>query len=149
MATTPRKSSPATKRASAKAAAAAPAPARRGPTKTAAAPARRGPEGKAANPALSVVLDLDDLEREDAPGPFVAKHAGQLFTFVDPQDMDWQETLVAMSSGSMFLRMAVAEEDREAFFAEKMSNWKLEALVKRYRQHYGLPDVGEADALLP
>jgi hypothetical protein len=71
-----------------------------------------------ASHAPDVVLDLDTLERENAPLPFTFRHAGRRYMLRDPQDVDYQEE----------------------FFAASMASWKMKALMDRYQQHYGLSD---------
>lgn len=107
------------------------------------AAARTTPKSK----APSATMNLDDLEREESPEPFSFIHNGRTFALADPQEMDWRDIVDALGHPELFFRAALTDEDRADFFAQKMPAWKLSALVKRYRQHYGLTDPGELAAL--
>lgn len=87
-----------------------------------------------------VVLDLDTLEREDAPQPFTFRHAERRYMLRDPQDIDWQELLLAINDSYQFFRSVLPADDQEDFFTAPMASWKMKALMERYQQHYGLPD---------
>jgi hypothetical protein len=90
--------------------------------------------------APDVVLDLDTLEREDAPAPFTFRHNGKRYMLRDPQDIDWQELLMAIDNSYQFFRSVLPADDQEDFFAAPMASWKMKALMERYQVHYGLPD---------
>lgn len=101
------------------------------------------------DPALAehpATLDLDVLERENAPAPFTFVHQGRRFMMSDPQEVDWQELMVAISNPHMFFRHVLPPEYHEPFFATHMPSWKMSALMERYSQHYGLPDPKAAGA---
>lgn len=93
--------------------------------------------------AEDVSLDLDTLEREDAKDPFTFKHLGHTYTIFDPEDLDWQKQLRAMGDPIYFLRNAMSPADAERFFDTECPAWKLEAVMKTFRKHFGLPDLGE------
>lgn len=97
--------------------------------------------------APAATMNLDELEREEAPEEFSFIHNGRRFVLADPEEMDWRDIVDALGHPELFFRAALAEGDREDFFAKKMEAWKLAALVKRYREHFGLPDPGEFAAL--
>lgn len=104
------------------------------PTETAAAP-------KAA-------LNLDTLEREGGTPPvFDFIHGGRRWILSDPQEVDWQKLILAMSNPVRFLQMVLPPEDHNEFFTVAMPTWKMNALMDKYLQHYGLPGVGEAQGL--
>lgn len=98
-------------------------------------------------PESPSALNLDALEREGAPGPFTFVHSGREYTLRDPEDIDWQDLISAMSDGIVFLRLALPEQDRESFFASKLPSWKLKALMKAYNEHYGIADPPNAGVL--
>lgn len=96
-------------------------------------------------------LDLDELEREDDPGPFTTKLGGREYELADPQLLDHRElvkAIVAGSSGDLIGAMSIVldEEDRAEFWGNKIPAFKLDALFTRYSEHYKLPSPGEADA---
>jgi hypothetical protein len=103
----------------------------------------------------SVVLDLDALDREQATGTappplFTFRHKGHTWALMDPADMDWSDVITGLGNPLMFLHYGLGsytEEERAEFFKEPLQLWKMQALTKRYREHFGLPAVGEADAL--
>lgn len=96
---------------------------------------------------LPGALNLDALEREGRPEPFAFIHNNRQYILADPQDQDWQQLLVVVSNPLLFLRLVLEEKDRDSFFEDSMPAWKLNALTKAYRQHYGLPELGEANGL--
>lgn len=92
------------------------------------------------------VFDLDALEREgEVAQPFHLKHAGQVWELLDPYEMDWQELYIALGNPLQLLQQVVKPADRGAFFAHHMPTWKLNAFLKKYAKHYGLPGQGESD----
>jgi hypothetical protein len=99
--------------------------------------------------AAKVALDLDSLEREGGPRvPFTFAHEGQTYTLVDPQEIDWQELLMGMRNPALFMRYALSEEDQRKFLSAKVPSWKMNILMEKYQEHYGLPNLGELNALL-
>lgn len=95
-------------------------------------------------------IDLDSIEREGGtPMPFRFKMKlpdGKQKTFVlsDPQEIDWQNLILAMRDPLMFLRLVLPPDDHTAFFGTPMASWKLNKLMERYQQHYGLTNLPEA-----
>lgn len=89
---------------------------------------------------LEVVLDLDTLEREDPPTPFTFRHNERRYMLRDPQDIDWQELLLAIEDSYQFFRSVLPADDQNDFFKAPMASWKMKALMERYQVHYGLPD---------
>lgn len=94
-------------------------------------------------------LNLDTLEREGttptAPFPFV--HGGRTYHALSPHDIDWQDVIAAMSNPIIFFRKVLPAADQTSFFSTPMPSWKLNALMKAYYKHFGLPDAGEPAAL--
>jgi hypothetical protein len=87
-----------------------------------------------------VVLDLDTLERENAPAPVTFRHDGRRYMLRDPQDVDWQELMLAIDNSYQFFRSVLPPDDQKDFFKAAMPSWKMKALMERYQEHYGLPD---------
>lgn len=87
-----------------------------------------------------VVLDLDTLERENAPLPFTFRHGGRRYMLRDPQDVDWQELLLAIDNSYQFFHSVLPADDQKEFFKSPMASWKMKALMERYQVHYGLSD---------
>lgn len=92
-------------------------------------------------------LNLDTLEREGAPTPFDFTLAGKRYLMSDPKDIDWQDLIAAMSSPHMFFRLVLPAEDRQEFFEQRLPAWKLNILMQRYQDHYGLPSLPNAAGL--
>lgn len=92
-------------------------------------------------------LNLDTLEREGAPVPFDFIHDGKRFLLSDPKELDWQDVISAMSNPHMFFKLVLPAEDRRAFFESRMPTWKMNILMERYQDHYGLPSVPNAAGL--
>lgn len=91
-------------------------------------------------------LDLDTLEREDRPGPFSVTLGGREYVLVDATEIDYRELLAGQRAylagdPELAIRTVVAEDDRDAFFANAMPAYKLEALFSAYNAHHGLGDA--------
>lgn len=95
-------------------------------------------------------IDLDSLEREGgSPTPFKFKMKtsdGEQKTFIlsDPQEIDWQNLVLAMRDPLLFLRLVLPPDDHTAFFGTPMPSWRLNKLMEKYQQHYGLTSLPEA-----
>ncbi len=94
-------------------------------------------------------FNLDDLEREgEQVEPFQFIHDKRVYELSDPHEKDWQELIVVLNNPLLFLRLVLREGDKDAFFENPMPAWKLNALTRAYRAHYGLPsDPGESGGL--
>ena len=113
--------------------------------KSARAGVRSAPDKDAAT--LPSSLDLDALEREGNKDPFRFTHAGRQWTLNDPQDADWQQIMIAQGSPLLQLRLVLREDEKDAFFDAPMPAWKLKALLRAWREHYGITDEGELPGL--
>ena len=95
-----------------------------------------------------VGLDLDSLEREgERPGPFTFQFDGETYEMMDPQDIDWQDLLSGLRNPALFIRFAMTLESQKSFFGKRVPSWKMNKLMEAYQDHYGLPDLGNANAL--
>ncbi len=111
-----------------------------------AAPANGPVDGEPQLPATT--LNLDTLEREGAaPEPFSFLHNGRRYTLLDPKEIDWQDLISALSNPFVFFSVTLPGADQAVFLESKMPAWKLNKLIDRYIEHYGLPSLGEAGAL--
>lgn len=98
--------------------------------------------------APKAAMNLDALEREGGPRqPFDFVLDGKRYLLADPQELDWQDVISAMSNPVMFFRLVLPPEDHVEFFHSKIPGWKMNALMGAYQNHYGLPSQGEAGAL--
>lgn len=97
-------------------------------------------------------LNLDTLEREGGtPEPYIVELGGRVYSLVDPKERDYADVLQAqreIADGNTLkaLEIYVAPEDRNAFFANRLPGWKIDALIKGYHEHFGLPVPGESSA---
>ncbi len=99
-------------------------------------------------PTSKVSLDLDALEREgEAAGPFTFQHDGRSYTMLDPQDIDWQDLLAGFRNPALFIRFAMPLSDQKDFFGKRVPAWKMNKLMQAYQEHFGLPDLGNLNAL--
>lgn len=107
-------------------------------------PVYRQPDPAPAKAATK--LNLDTLEREGGPKePFEFTFVGRDYVLLDPEDVDWQDLMLAMASAQTFFQFVLpTAEDRAEFFKHKMPVWKMNVLMRRYQEHYGLPSAGEA-----
>lgn len=94
-----------------------------------------------------ISLNLDSLEREGAPGPFVVVLGGDRYEFTDAQEIDWQELQSVLTDPATFFRKVLPGEQGKKFLAQKIATFKLRKLMDAYREHFGLVEPGEAAAL--
>jgi hypothetical protein len=93
-------------------------------------------------------LDLDTLEREGgSPIPFVFQLSGRRYLLADPKELDWQDLVSGLTNPYIFFKISLPPDDQQEFFKTKLPSWKLNHLIEQYIKHYGLPQVGESDAL--
>lgn len=96
----------------------------------------------------AVTLDLDGLEREGAVlEPFTFQFDGETFQMLDPQEIDWQNLLSGLRNPALFLRFAMPVAEQSKFFAKQVPAWKMNKLMEAYQNHFGIPDLGNANAL--
>ncbi len=93
-------------------------------------------------------LDLDSLEREGGTRlPFDFTLGTKRFLMADPEELDWQDLVAGMQNPVVFFRRVLPPEDRDEFFRQHLPSWKLKVLMKKYQDHYGLPDAPNAAGL--
>lgn len=96
----------------------------------------------------AVSLDLDVLEREGSiPTAFTFAFDGETYSMVDPQEVDWQDLLTGLRNPALFVRFAMSIEDQKRFFGKRVPAWKMNKLMEAYTTHFGLPDLGNVNAL--
>jgi hypothetical protein len=94
------------------------------------------------------VFDMDALEREGAvPEPFTFQYEGATYHMLDPQEIDWQNLLSGLRNPALFVRFAMPLDEQRDFFARQVPSWKMNKLMAAYQDHFGLPDLGNANAL--
>ena len=93
-----------------------------------------------------VALNLDELEREGAPGDFAVVLGGKRLVMSDAQEVPWQDLMVAMQDPHAFFRLVVPEDDQDRFFQADLPVWKMRRLMDAYTDHYGLTDLGNPAA---
>jgi hypothetical protein len=91
-----------------------------------------------------VTLNLDSLERETKADPFSIAFGGRRIEFADVQEIDYRILMTFESDPLAFFSHAIKAEDKEHFDAQPLPGWKLEALIRAYRDHYGLGAPGNA-----
>lgn len=96
------------------------------------------------------VFDLDALERDATPSPFVVRVGGEDFRFPDPQDMDWKK-LNQLDELSEYdaVKQLLGEEQFERFIKHDIPVWKFGRLTDQWYKHYDLPTAGEDAASSP
>jgi hypothetical protein len=97
--------------------------------------------------SLEVSLDLDALERENPAKPFTLLHGGHVLTFVDPEELDWQDLIRALQQPALFFEICLGAADRDVFQQTPLPGWKLKRLLDAYLQHHGIASSGEVLAL--
>lgn len=84
-------------------------------------------------------------ERKDIPPFGLRLKNGDVITLIDPELLGWQKA-AALDTSLPFMTMQVLIDDEEnfkAFKADDFSKQGMERLIKTWRSHYGLPDLGE------
>lgn len=82
-------------------------------------------------------LDLDALERDDAPEPFRAVIGGEEFVFGDVDDLDWKDATALHPEDAEPLLRALLGDDFDRFNSKPLPLWKLQALSNALDEHYG------------
>lgn len=92
-----------------------------------------------------VLFVLDELENEKTSEPFVFQYQGQVFELLDPKDVDWQDLMIGQEQPRLMMHVIMAEDQRAKFLELKLPLRKMEALMTRWQEHFGLPSTGEDD----
>lgn len=87
----------------------------------------------------AVNLNLDALEREDAPEPFAFVLGGERFVCADPMELDYRAFRDMGDPEGQFKLLLGAKF--ESFKAHKLVLWKQQRLVSTALEHYGLGDT--------
>lgn len=90
------------------------------------------------------LFKLDDLENDRTSEPFIFEYQETTFELLDPKDIDWQDLMVAQENPRLMIHVIMPEAQRPIFLEKKLPMRKLEALLTRWQQHFGLPSAGEA-----
>lgn len=92
-------------------------------------------------------LNLDALDREGGtPAPYAVVLGGKRYVFGDLREMDWQRLLEALRNPYVLFEYVLSADDYAAFLKAELPAWKLNKLLEGYKEHYGLPSLGEAAA---
>lgn len=112
---------------------------------------RRSPNSRTTPRKARVDFDLDKLEREgDQPEPFTFRHGDKTFTLADPADIDYRDIVEMGSAGAMgealIVKRLLGDQYDVLVEAGPLPQWKIEPLLTKWREHYSVPDPGEAGA---
>lgn len=99
-------------------------------------------------PKRNKPFDLDALDREDRPEPFVAVIGGEEYTFGDPAEMEWDELFdLHQNQDERGMAKALLGDQYPAFQKNKLPVWKYRTLIAAWDEHYGFSKMmGEAPA---
>lgn len=109
-----------------------------------AAPPAPAPAAAPAKPRPKPLFKLADLDDEAPTEPFVFEHDGDVFEFLGPKALDWQDVQVVQDNPGLMVHVLLNEEDRKVFLTKRVSIGLLQKLMERWRKHFGVPDAGEA-----
>lgn len=89
-------------------------------------------------------FDLDSWEPEpdDLIDPLRIKLGGRVVQFNDPRDRPWTD-LVDLQNPVQFIRVCTTKEDREHILEQGFSSRKLDALMRRFMEHFKIEDAIE------
>lgn len=92
-------------------------------------------------------LNLDKLEREGGPKePYRTVLNGQIFTFKDPAEEDWQDQVkIDETNVVAMLKALLSEDDWQDFKAIRMKAWKLLALGRDIQRYYQVDAESEGN----
>lgn len=92
-------------------------------------------------------FNLDTFEREGVQAkPFTVVFQGKRAVFADAVELDWRDLLSLMTDPTQFFELALPDpKHRVLFETNKLPMFKLEGLIKKYAEHYGI-DPGNAVA---
>jgi hypothetical protein len=91
----------------------------------------------------SGTINLDELECDDAPGPFTFTLGGRDYEMVDPYAMDYRDLIPILAAARKSdivkaLSGMLDPDDVEAFWENKIPAFKLNAIAEGWRDHYKL-----------
>jgi hypothetical protein len=90
-----------------------------------------------------ISLNLDKIEHEGAPGPFVIVLGGERYEFTDAQEIDWQKLMAAMRNPVTFIRLTLPKDKATTFLSTTIPLYKMNRLMEAYQAHFGLVEPGE------
>jgi hypothetical protein len=93
-----------------------------------------------------ISINLDTLEREVEPEPFVAVLDNHRYVMADAFDIDWKVLALAERDTRTFFKAVLSTEDFKRITGTNLPGWKLRALMDAYRTHFGLVETGESSA---
>lgn len=94
----------------------------------------------------TVNLNLDAVERDNAPEPYKFTLGGKVWIAVDPLDIDWRD-LADLNVNDLRQVMKTMLPDRfDEFNKIKLPAWKVNRLAQDIIDHYGLMNLGEDNA---
>lgn len=95
-----------------------------------------------------VTLNLDTLEREGEPSPFVVVFGGTRYVFRNIDDEDWRTLAdIDESDPKEALKLLLGKE-YDDFAEHELPVWKLRKLLDSWREHTTGTEAPEADASL-
>lgn len=94
-----------------------------------------------------ITFNADTYEREQGPDkPYVVVIGGRPLTFVDPQEIPWQD-LMDLDDPETFAGTTLEDEDdRKHFLETPLKTGVMLEVMRRYREHYGLGNQGNVGA---
>lgn len=103
---------------------------------------------KASKPKAHFSLDAAIAERDDDEivEPFTVQLPGdgKVVTLRNPNDVGWKAAAsITPEEPFLFVTTIVEESDHDAFFEADFPVRALRKLMAAWREHYGLPSVGE------
>jgi hypothetical protein len=97
---------------------------------------------------VNLVLELDALDRERPDQPFTARVAGQVVAFRAAQDLTWRDLIDGLRNFIGFVTWIAPGDEASTSLLSSIPVWKMQGLMTRYRQHYGLPENARGDQRL-
>lgn len=97
---------------------------------------------------MSLLLELDGLDRERPARPFTVRVAGHVITLRAAPDLSWRDLVDGLHSFVGFVTWIGPGDDGSVDLLSGIPLWQMQAVVRAYRQHYGLPVSAAQDQRL-
>lgn len=97
---------------------------------------------------MSLLSELDGLDRERPGEPFTVRVAGQVIAFRSPTELTWRDLVDGLRNFVGFVSWIGPDDEETVDLLSAMPVWKMQAVMRAYRVHHGLPVTTAQDSRL-
>lgn len=107
------------------------------------------PPAVATAPPVVDEPDVFDLDTAEAPADikgifaFRVEAGGPVFHARHPQTINWQDLNGVLTNNVLFFRYVLPDDEYKQFMNSNIPTWKINAFMKAYYAHFGLPGLEE------